>query len=183
MTRRHKLGATLAACALASGLTACGTTDSQDNTNAPSTTAPRKTADPQAADKKGVLRAYRGMTAAEERTNAKAKLDPAVEDLAKDKALAGIKAALFQQQQDGTIMKGKVRRSPKVTALDPRGSDPRRATVTDCADSSHYDEVHKDTGKKVAYSGSRRHVVTATAQHGDNGWTFTTYEISRNQTC
>lgn len=140
-------------------------------------------ADPDAADKAAVLAAYAGMTGAAERTFATGKLDAKVETYAADKALAGIKVTMVYYQDHGTVTKGVVTHSPKVTAINT-ASDPLKAVVTDCADSTHYDDVDAKTGKVVPYSGPRRHVVTSTAMRSRTGaWKFYTSVIERDRTC
>jgi hypothetical protein len=65
-------------------------------------------------------------------------------------------------------------------------SEPLKAVVTDCADSSRYDEVDAKTGKvqELRSPGPRRHVVTSTAQRSKSGeWKFSTYTIERGRTC
>ena len=132
-----------------------------------------------------MLAVYRSMSAAEVRTYAKAKLDPDLEKYAADKALSDIKATLFYYQQQGTIMKGTLTRSPKVTAISIE-SDPLKATVVDCVDSSAYDKVSAKTGKAVGSvpSGPRRHVVTSTAERSKTGdWKIYASVIDRERTC
>lgn len=174
----------VSALALACGLTLAGCGSGDDGAaDARPTASPTitKTADPQAAEKRRVLATYQGMTDAETRTYAKAKLDPELERYAGDKALANIKATLFQQQQDDTVMEGKVKRDPNVI----NDITDEEAQITDCADSTQYKEVKKKTGEKIPYSGEQRHVVTATAQRSsaEDKWKIYSYEISRTQTC
>ncbi|MCA1224236.1 hypothetical protein [Streptomyces sp. 8L] len=188
MAARHGRGrwaALAGALALCAVVTGCGSGGSDSKVAAaPSTTAvSRAPADPDAAQKAAVLAAYRSMTDAEARTYATAKLDPGLSRYAVDHALTDIKLTLYAQQQAGTVQKGSVTRSPKVTAIDT-ADDPMKATVTDCADSTHYNEVDAKTGKATPYNGSRRHVVTVTAMRPKSGtWRFFTYTIDRQRTC
>ncbi|MFD3780752.1 hypothetical protein [Streptomyces sp. NPDC058612] len=123
--------------------------------------------DPQAGENAAVLAAYGAMTAAEERSYATAKVDPELGKHATDTALADIQATVFWHQQDGTVMRGSVKHAPVVSMLDASG-DALRAEITDCADSGDYDEVKAD-GTVMPYSGSRRYVVTSTAQRDQGG--------------
>ncbi|MFD4919596.1 hypothetical protein ACFWNR_41140 [Streptomyces virginiae] len=140
--------------------------------------------DPQAAEKAAVLAAYAGMGAAEVRSYASGTLDPEVERHTTDQALADIKATLFWYQQRGTRMKGQPAHTAAVESLDTT-SDPRRAVVTDCVDSTGYDKVDKDgnpTG--AAPSGPRRHVVTSGLQRTGSGpWLVWSSTIERDRTC
>ena len=139
--------------------------------------------DPQAGEKAALLAAYGAMTAAEERSYATAKVDPELGKHATDKALADIQSTIFWHQQDGTVMRGSVRHAPVVSMLDA-SSDPLRAQITDCADSGDYNEVKTTNGATVPYSGSRRHVVTSTAQRTAAGpWQVYTSVIERDRTC
>lgn len=175
------------ALALIAGLAAGGCSsdgEPTDDASTPSTSA-ASSSDPDAAEKKAVLTAYRAMTDAEARTYASAKLDPKLEQYAAHKALADITETLLWHQQQGTVMKGKVTRSPKVTALSVDRT-PLKATIVDCADSSRYDEVDAETGKVVPVTGDgpRRHVVTSTAERSKTGeWRIYTYVIDRERTC
>lgn len=185
MTARRYWAGLCAAVPLALALTGCGDGggDAKPSQAASAAPSPTRSTDPDAAEKTAVLKAYEGLTAAEARTYATAKLDPELETYAAHKALSDIKVTLFYQQQQGTVMKGDVTRTPKVTALNP-DSEPLKAVVTDCADSSQYDEVKTKTGKAIPYKGSRRHIVTSTAQRSKNGkWKFYTYAIDRERTC
>ncbi|THA45041.1 hypothetical protein [Streptomyces sp. A1136] len=122
------------------------------------------------------------MSAAEERSYAAAKVDPELARYATDKALAEVQATVFWHRQDGTTMRGTVRHTPVVSTLDTAW-DPLRATVTDCADTADYNEIKTD-GSQVPYSGSRRHVVTSTAQRPRNGpWLIYTSTIEREGSC
>ncbi|MFI0742356.1 hypothetical protein ACH4PU_30420 [Streptomyces sp. NPDC021100] len=161
----------------------CGSSAGHTTEQKAPSAAPTPSTDPQAQEKAKVLEVYRAMTDAEARTYATAKLDPELDKYAAHKALSDIKVTLFYQQQQGTEMKGQVSRSPKVTAIDT-ASDPLKAVVTDCADSSRYDEVRVKTGEVIPYKGSRRHVVTSTAERSKTGdWKFYTYVIDRERTC
>ncbi|MFF3326930.1 hypothetical protein [Streptomyces sp. NPDC002889] len=190
VTARHKHGVAALSGAVALAAVLAGCSGSNDGDSKPSqgvsTPAPAtSSADPQAAEKAAVLKAYEGLTAAEARTYATAKLDPELEKYAAHKALSDIKVTLFYHQQQGTVMKGDVTRKPDVTALNTE-SEPLKAVVTDCADSSRYDEVNAKTGKvkELKSPGPRRHVVTATAQRSKSGaWVFYTYTIERGRTC
>ncbi|MFJ6722486.1 hypothetical protein [Streptomyces sp. NPDC091259] len=123
------------------------------------------------------------MSAAEERSYAAAKPDPELSRYATDKALADIQATVFWHQQDGTTMRGTVRHTPVVSALDT-ASDRLRATVTDCADTADYNEIKSVDGSQVPHAGSRRHVVTSTAQRTKAGsWLIYTSTIERDRTC
>ncbi|MCD9904542.1 hypothetical protein LUR56_39705 [Streptomyces sp. MT29] len=147
--------------------------------------APAASADPDAAEKAAVLKAYEGLTEAEARSYATAKLDPELETYAGHKALADIKATIFYHQQQNTRMQGTVAREPKVDTIDT-ASDPLEATITDCADSSQYEEIEAKSGKvrKLKSPGPRRHYVTSTAQRARTGeWKIYTYTIERDRTC
>jgi len=173
------------ALGLALGLAGCSSGGNEGKAPTAASVAPSSSApvDPDAADRAAVLSAYKGLTDAESRTYATAKLDPQLETYAAHKALADIKVTLVYQQQHGTVMRGTVKRDPKVTALNT-GTVPLKAVVTDCADSSQYNEVITKTSKTVPYSGPRRHVVTATAERSKTGpWKFYTYVIERDRTC
>lgn len=112
------------------------------------------TADPQAAEKAAVLAVYAGMGAAEVRSYAAGALDPELERYATDTALADIKATLFWYQQKNTVLAGQPARSAVVDSIDT-ASDPRRAVITDCVDSSGYDKVSKDGTPVAVPSGPR----------------------------
>ena len=145
--------------------------------------SPSVSADPQAAEKAKVLAVYRSMWDARNRTYASAKLDPKLEDYAGNKALSNIKVTLIYYQDHGTVLKGEPVNSPKVTRVDST-SKPMKATITDCVDSSHYDEVNAKTGKKIlAGTGPRRHVYNATAIVSNGKWIIWTTEIDRERTC
>ncbi|MFF1561849.1 hypothetical protein [Streptomyces sp. NPDC058279] len=114
-----------------------------------------------------VLFAYRAMSAAEERSYAAAKPNPELARYARNKALVDIQATVFWHHQDGTTMRGTVKRTPVVSTLDTAWG-PLRATVTDCTDTGDYNKIKTD-GSQVPYEGSRRHVVTSTAQRTRTG--------------
>jgi hypothetical protein len=145
--------------------------------------SPTKSADPDAAEKAQVLEAYRNMWASRNRTYAKAKLDPKLEEYAGNKALSNIKVTLLYYQDHGTVMRGEPVNSPKVTGIDT-SAKPMKATITDCVDTSNYDEVEAKTGKKVPVgTGPRRHVYTATAITSHGKWIIWTTSIDRDRTC
>lgn len=163
----------------------CGSPVKDANPAVGPSAAPASSAapDPQAGERAAVLAAYRAMAVAEERSYAAAKLDPELARYAADKALAAIQATVFWHQQDGTTMRGTVKRRPVVTALDT-ASDPLRATVTDCADTGDYNEIKTADGSQMPYEGSRRHVVTSSAQRTRTvPWQIYTSTIERDHTC
>ncbi len=175
-----------AAVPLALALTACGGGDDGAKPSAapPAASSPAPSVDPDAAEKAAVLKAYEGLTEAEARSYATAKLDPELETYAAHKALADIKVTLFYHQQQQTRMRGTVSREPEVETIDT-ASDPLEATITDCADSSQYEEIDAD-GKvrELKSPGPRRHYVTSTAQRAKTGeWKIYTYTIERDRTC
>ena len=184
---RNRMTGRLCQAALVAGalilVTGCSGGDGHP-TDKPSTgmsATPSK--DPQAAAKQAILKAYQALAHAEDRTYAQAKLDPEVHTYAGDKMLSDIKTTLFGYKQQGLVVKGKVKRSPKVTALD-LDSDPMKAIVTDCVDTTDSDAYNSDTGKAVSYDGPRRHVETATAKRTtDSRWKFYSGTVDRKRTC
>ncbi|WP_405933683.1 hypothetical protein [Streptomyces sp. NBC_00827] len=142
-----------------------------------------KSVDPDAAEKAKVLQVYRSMWEARNRTYAEAKLDPKLGDYAGNKALSNIKVTLLYYQDHGTVMTGEPVNSPNVTDIDT-SSTPMKATITDCVDTSHYEEVDAKTGKEVPVgTGSRRHIYNATAINSDGTWIIWTTDIDREQKC
>jgi hypothetical protein len=177
------LAGVVALCATVTGCSGGGGDGKALALPSTSPSATSRPPDPDAADKAAVLSAYRAMNAAEEHTYATAKLDPDLSRYATDHALTDIKLTLLAQQDAGTVMKGTVTHSPRVTAIDT-AEDPLKAIVTDCADSTHYNEFDAKTGKMTPYNGSRRHVVTSTAMRSPTGsWRFYTSVIDRARTC
>ncbi|MCX5078578.1 hypothetical protein OG321_39865 [Streptomyces sp. NBC_00424] len=139
--------------------------------------------DPQAAEKTAVLAAYAALTAVEERSYARARVDPESARYVTDKALADIQATVFWYRQGKTTVQGTVRRAPKVTTLDT-ASKPLRASVADCADSTGQRGVETATGGEVSYSGPGRHVVTSTVIRPAGGaWRFLACVIERDRAC
>jgi len=142
-----------------------------------------KSVDPEVTEKAEVLEVYRNMWEARNRTYAEAKLDPKLTDYAGNKALSNIKVTLLYYQDHGTVMKGKPVNSPEVTGINT-ASKPKKATITDCVDTGHYDEVDAKTGKEVPVgTGSRRHIYTATAISSHGKWIIWTTDINRERTC
>ncbi|MER5924934.1 hypothetical protein [Streptomyces mirabilis] len=145
--------------------------------------APTKSSDPDASEKTAVLEAYRNMWKARNRTYATAKLDSKLEDYAGNKALSNIKATLIYYQDHGTVLKGEPVNSPEITGIDT-AAKPMKATITDCVDTSHYDEVNAKTGKKVPVGTAPVRVVyNATAINSNGKWIIWTTEIDRGRTC
>jgi hypothetical protein len=138
--------------------------------------------DPHAAEKKDLLDVYQKMVEIEERIYATVDYDEELEKYAAHKALSNIKTTMFYHDQNDTVMKGDVKRSPEVTAFNAE-ADPMKAVVTDCADSTKYNEVKKKTGEAVPYDGPRRHIVTGTAYRTEDGWKFFEYAVDRERTC
>jgi len=160
-----------------------GKASASATTPTPTATTTTAAADPQASEKAAVLAAYTGMTTAEEHSYVTGKLDPNLQKYAGGKAFTDIETTLFDAQQSGTVDRGTVTRSPKVTTIDTT-SVPLKATVVDCADSTHYSTVYAKTGKAIPYDGPRRHVVTSTAARSTTGtWKIYTYVIERDRTC
>jgi len=164
-------------------VTGCNGGSEQPAEKPSSSPTSKKPKDPQAKAKAAVLKAYGHLVKTQARIYATAKYDPDIEKFATDKALKDVKLTMLYYQDHGTVQKGKVKRSPKVTAINTE-SEPMKAIVTDCADSSHYDEVDAETGKVVSYDGPRRHIVTSTAYRSDSSdWKFYTVVIDRERTC
>ncbi|MGW7097616.1 hypothetical protein [Streptomyces sp. NPDC054874] len=187
MTTRYHGAGLCAAVTLALALTACG--GGRDPVPPPAAppapSSPTPSEDPDAAEKTAVLKTYAGLTEAEARSYATGKLDPELETYAAHKALADIKVTVFYHQQQNTRMQGTVAREPKVETIDT-ASDPLEATITDCADSSQYEETEVKGGKvrELKSPGPRRHYVTSTAQRARTGdWKIYTYTIDRDRTC
>ncbi|MET8411870.1 hypothetical protein ABZV34_27865 [Streptomyces sp. NPDC005195] len=144
---------------------------------------PTKSTDPDAAEKTVVLEVYRSMWKARNRTYATAKLDSKLEDYAGNKALSNIKVTLIYYQDHGTVLKGEPVNSPEITGIDT-AAKPMKATIADCVDTSHYDEVNVKTGKKVSVGTAPVRVVyNATAINSNGKWIIWTTEIDRGRTC
>ncbi|WP_432095619.1 hypothetical protein [Streptomyces sp. bgisy100] len=126
-----------------------------------------------------MLKSYRLMWEARNRTYATAKLAPELKTYAGNKALANIKVTMLYHQDQGTVMKGKPVNSPKVTAIDAK-----KATLKDCVDTSNYTEVKAKTGKAVSNGdGPRRHVYNSSAIKSGGKWVIWTTAIDRGRTC
>lgn len=161
----------------------CGT-DEPPADNPTSSPTPTKSKDPHAAEKKAVLDVYEKMVDVQERIYATGEYDEELEKYAADKALSNIRVTMVYYQDRNIVLKGDVERSPEVTALNAE-SDPMKAIVTDCADSTEYTEVNEKTGKPVPYDGPERHIVTSTAYRapGNDDWKFFDTVIDRERTC
>ncbi|MEV0604639.1 hypothetical protein AB0I82_35815 [Streptomyces sp. NPDC050315] len=173
----------LAACTLFA-VSACGTDSEGTPENKPkSKPSPTVSVDPQAAEKKQVLKVYRSMWETKNRSFAKAELDPDVKKYASGKALGDIKVTTLYYEGRGHVMKGEPILHPEVTAIDTK-SKPAKATVEDCVDSSHYDEVDKKTGKKVDFGdGPRRHPNSTTLRMIGDKWFVWETSIDRERSC
>lgn len=185
---RHRNRTTPVALALVAAMVAAGCGANEDDQKAQSPKSspptPSPSVDPEEAEESKVLEAYEKLTAAESRTYAKAKQDPGLEKVAAHEALKNIRLTMLYHQDQGTVMKGDVSRSPEVRAINIDSSPPK-AVVKDCADSSRYDEVDAQTGKvKPVSDKSRRHMVNSTAHRSKAGeWKFYTYAVERGRTC
>ncbi|MFI8343937.1 hypothetical protein ACIF8W_28250 [Streptomyces sp. NPDC085639] len=131
-----------------------------------------------------MLATYAGMGAAQVRSYASGALDPQLERYATHTALASIKVRVFWHQQTNTVMKGQPAHSAVVHTIDTTG-ELQRATITDCVDSTGYDEIDKSSGQSVPVSSGRsRHVVTSTAQRTPTGtWLVHSSKIDRDRSC
>ncbi|WP_371641024.1 hypothetical protein [Streptomyces virginiae] len=170
--------------ALAAALAGCGGGDGGAKAPAAATAAPSpsKSADPDAPEKAAVLEAYRAMRSAEERTYGTAKRDPQLATYAGNTALRDITLTMLYHQEQGTVMKGELSYRPEVTGFDEAKT---KATLTDCVDSSKYDEVKASTGEVIPVKGTapRRHVNNLTAIKTDGKWVIWALAIDRAATC
>ncbi|MCX4429077.1 hypothetical protein [Streptomyces mirabilis] len=179
----HRTAVLLLALAALTVTTGCSSGSHDASPKQSATPSATQSVDPNAAEKAKVLEAYRNMWEARNRTYAQAKLDPKLSSYAGNKALSNIKVTLLYYQDHGTLMKGQPVNSPQVTGIDTE-SKPKKATITDCVDTSRYDEVDAKTGKKVPVgTGSRRHVYNATAINAQGKWIIWTTDIDRERTC
>ncbi|MER7692410.1 hypothetical protein [Streptomyces sp. NPDC097610] len=166
-------------------LTAGCSSSGGDGGEAKKTTSPTptKSTDPDAAEKTAVLEVYRSMWQARNRTYATAKLDSKLDDYAGNKALSNIKTTLLYYQDHDTVLKGEPVNTPEITGIDT-AAKPMKASITDCVDTSHYDEVNVKTGKKVPVGKAPTRVVyNATAINSNGKWIIWTTEIDRGRRC
>ena len=190
-TLRDRLfgGHMLPSCALvvaAATVAGCGGSDKADNapTTSPPTTTSTPSPDPTAEAKTQAIDAYEHMWDASAATFHAGKVtSPELEKWAVDKALASQEASGLYYQQQGTIMQGKPALSPRVTSIELTET-PYTANITDCADTTHYIEVYKSSGKPVGkVSGDRHHVTTAVARFNGKSWVISEFTIARDRTC
>ncbi|MFE4599357.1 hypothetical protein ACFRKE_00700 [Kitasatospora indigofera] len=153
-------------------------------TTAQPTAAPSPTVDPTADAKQQILAAYTGMWAEQVKAYSTGTLVGVdLEKYAGDKALAGIKVTAVWLQDHNQVMKGAPKLSPEVTSID-MASSPRRATLTDCVDSTDLVAVDKTTGvpAKVA-DDNRRHPQASVARVFNGQWLIMESTIDREKTC
>ncbi|MFE5372465.1 hypothetical protein [Streptomyces mirabilis] len=179
----HRTAVLLLALAVLTVTTGCSSGSNDASPKQSATPSATQSVDPHAAEKTAVLDTYRNMWKARNRTYATAKLDSKLEDYAGNKALSNIKATLIYYQDHGTVLKGEPVNSPEITGIDT-AAKPMKATIADCVDTSHYDEVNVKTGKKVPVGTAPVRVVyNATAINSNGKWIIWTTEIDRGRTC
>jgi hypothetical protein len=176
---------TVSGC-LAFALTSCGSGGTNGKPAHPSTTAsPSSTAiSKEDRARKEVLRVYAGMRDEQAKAYKAGKASGTdLEKYAADKAASRLEGELFQFRQLGVVFEGKPTSTVTRVDLDLKSS-PRRATVTECFDTTHWKAVEKSTGKDVTGEGQvRRYTVTGSAQTFGKRWMVVNLAMHKDQKC
>ncbi|MGW1768266.1 hypothetical protein ACWCQL_30010 [Streptomyces sp. NPDC002073] len=183
--RRRILSATATASVLTALLAGCAEEKKTADAAPPKPSAsPSPSADPKAAEKAALLGVYREFWDAQLKVYTTGSMrGTGIERVAGGKAYTKVQVTVLYHQQRGTVMKGKPRLSPKVTALNT-SKNLHTATVTDCLDSTGYVQVEKDTGEPVKLAdANRRHVATYSALRHGGSWQIRDFDIDRDRTC
>ncbi|MEV0185867.1 hypothetical protein AB0I54_42370 [Streptomyces sp. NPDC050625] len=151
----------------------------------PSRPVVTESADPQAAEKAAVLKAYRGMTAAEAKAYRKGSEEgTGLAQYATLDALGQTRLDLARMKEAGTVVRGEVGHDPKVTSLDLKAGTPK-ATLSDCIDLSRYQTYDTRAKKVIPLPTSRplRYLATAKAERWKGRWMVTDFTPQGDWTC
>ncbi|MEU1628224.1 hypothetical protein ABZ746_23410 [Streptomyces sp. NPDC020096] len=102
---------------------------------------------------------------------------------AADKALSKIRSEEFDNKQTGIVFQGapQVTQS-QVTAIDLEQS-PKKATVQECVDTSHWTPVQKNGEKVDVTDSTRKFVVTESLRTIGADWFVVDYELDKSRPC
>ena len=96
-------------------------------------------------------------------------------------ALQVLTRSLYDDHQQGTVLRGAPVLDPRVTGMVPPGS-PDRSSVTDCADDSRWLQ-YTTAGKAVPGAAAGRHRIEATLQLLGATWKVTYLVVQKAGTC
>jgi hypothetical protein len=98
-------------------------------------------------------------------------------------ALSAISRGMYADHLNGLVSKGAPKDYPKVTSAVP-ASDPTTVMISDCGDSSHWLQYHKDSGKLADDTGGGRRAITAEAKkQADGSWKVTRFAVEGLGSC
>jgi len=96
-------------------------------------------------------------------------------------ALSVLTHGLYQNYRNGIVTRGQPSFSPHVTVASPPGS-PVQATVTDCADSSHWADYYR-SGKPAPGEQQGRQRIDARLQPFNGSWKVIYLVVEKEGTC
>jgi hypothetical protein len=136
------------------------------------------TGNPRAA----VIAAYDGMWQAYTTAARTASYLPgALSHYAAGDALAVLTRSLYDNHQQGIVLRGAPSLAPQVTSMSPAGR-PGTSSVRDCADDSQWTQ-YTTAGKPVPGASSGRHRIYATVQLFSTTWKVTNLVVEKAGTC
>ncbi len=106
---------------------------------------------------------------------------PALRTYASADALRLIVSSLVNDQQLGRIALGNVGLTPRVTSVTPTDA-PRRVTILDCVDDTHWLDYKKSGGLWDNQPGGK-HQTTATVTFSNGQWKVSSFLLKDLGTC
>lgn len=189
ISRGGRVAALFAVGTAAAALVACtsGTTSTPAaDTPTPATPTPASpTTALSVADKarQDALTTYRGMW--QDFVAAGAMSDwqsPKLGQYATGIALTNLSRGLYADHYNGLVTKGEPALNPNVSSVDPP-NDPKKITITDCGDSTHWLKYRADNGQLADTPGGRRLINAIVEKQADGSWRVTDFGVHDVGTC
>lgn len=179
---RTGAAAALIGCLVVAGLAGCGGSSPAPRLSV-TPTLPAPSAAPSAGDAQVQARqAYLGMWAAFVRASRTADYQsPSLAHYAAGNALSLLTHGLYSNFRSGIVTRGSPVFHPEVKVAE-RNGQPFQATVTDCADGSHWGDYYK-SGKPVPGKPGGHQRIVARLEPFDGVWKVTLLVVEKEGTC
>lgn len=108
---------------------------------------------------------------------------PALAHHATGEALSTISRGLYADHLNGLVAKGQPTDHPIVKSVDPPAA-PTTVMISDCGDSTHWLQYHKDSGKLADNDpGGRQSISAEVKKQSDGTWRVTRFAVEAVGSC
>jgi hypothetical protein len=98
-------------------------------------------------------------------------------------ALTNLSRGLYADHYNGLVTKGEPTLNPSVSSVESP-NDPKKITVTDCGDSTHWLKYRADNGQPADNTPGGRRLINAVVQEqADGSWKVTEYGVHEVGSC